>query len=309
MDRTHQGPRLTVRIDRDSITRLLREARDAGATDVHLKVPGRPYLRVGRDLISTSHPKLLPDDTHRAAGVLMSLAGVEIPLARSREAEFAFGIGGVGRFRVHIFRQRGSIGILIHRMAGEVPHLEELGAPPEWLKLVGRPGLLLCSGSRRRDLLAAMVHGYNHGQRGHVILIEEMMEYLHRDNTASISQREVGIDTDDYETGLHSAVRLDPDLVVLGDLPDIGVAELTVRAAESGLAVIAGVPAPDPARAVPWFCSLFGHHRESELSSRLAEVLVGAVALSDQGPTVLELDDAVRGAIRLGSPLPRPMAC
>ena len=298
-----------MRIDRDSIIRLLREARDAGATDVHLKVPGRPCLRVGRDLVPTSHPKLLPDDTHRAAGVLMSLAGVEIPLARSREAEFAFGIGGVGRFRVHIFRQRGSIGILVHRMAGTVPHLDDLGAPSTWLDLIGAPGLVLCSGALRRDLLAAMVHGYNHSRRGHVVVIEEMMEYLHSDQTASISQREVGIDTDDWVSGLRSAVRQDPDVVVLGDLPDMGVAELALRASESGQTILAGVPAPDPSRAVPWFCSLFGRHREGELSSRLAEVLLGAVALTRRGPLVLELDEAVRGAIRLGSPLPRPVAC
>ncbi len=298
-----------MRIDRESIIRLLREARDAGATDVHLKVPGRPALRVGGDLVPTSHAKLLPDDTHRAAGVLMGLAGVEIPLARSREAEFAFGIGGIGRFRVHLFKQRGSIGILIHRMAVEVPRLEELHAPPEWAGLAGLPGLTLCSGPRRRELLAALVNSYNHGRRGHVILLEEMMEYLHTDHSASISQREVGIDTDDWASGLRSALRQDPDLVVLGDVVDLTVAELALRAAEGGTSVLVGIPTPDPSRAVPWFATLFGTHRESEVAQRVAEVLVGAVALTRHGAMVLELDEAVRGAIRMGSPLPRPVAC
>jgi twitching motility protein PilT len=298
-----------MRIDRESITRLLREARDAGATDVHLKVPGRPSLRVGGELVPTSHPKLLPDDTHRAAGVLMGLAGVEIPLARSREAEFAFGIGGVGRFRVHLFRQRGSIGILIHRMAVEVPRLAEIQAPPGWSSLSGVSGLTLCSGSRRRELLAAMVNSYNCSRRGHVILLEEMQEYLHTDNSASISQREVGIDTDDWASGLRSALRQDPDMVVLGDMIDVEVAELALRAAEGGTAVMVGIPTADPARAVPWFATLFGHQRETEIARRVAEVLVGAVGLTRSGPMVLELDDAVRGAIRMGSPLPRPVAC
>ncbi len=298
-----------MRIDRESIVRLLREARDAGATDVHLKVPGRPSLRVGGELVPTSHPKLLPDDTHRAAGVLMGLAGVEIPLARSREVEFAFGIGGVGRFRVHIFKQRGSIGILIHRMAVEVPRLEAIEAPMEWASLPGVAGLTLCAGARRRELIAALVNSYNHGRRGHVILIEEMMEYLHTDHSASISQREIGIDTDDWASGLRSALRQDPDVVVLGDLPDLQVAELVLRAAEGGKSVIVGVPTPDPARAVPWFTTLFGRHRETEVAQRVADVLVGTVALTSRGAMILELDEAVRGAIRMGSPLPRPIAC
>jgi twitching motility protein PilT len=298
-----------MRIDRDSIIRLLREAQDAGATDIHMKVPGRPCLRVDGSLVCTSHGKLLPDDTHRAAGVLMGLAGVEIPLARSREAEFAFGIGGVGRFRVHLFKQRGSIGILIHRMAVEVPSLEGLQVPSEWGRMVGVPGLVLCAGAGRRELLAAMVDSYNQRSRGHVILLEEKMEYLHSDHAASISQREIGIDTDDWGSGLQSALRQDPDLVVLGDIANVTVAELALRAAESGIAMMVGIPSSDPARAVPWLSTLFGRRRESEIAKRVADVLVAAFALNHQGATELALDADCREAIRMQSPLPTPIAC
>ncbi len=293
-----------MRIDRDSILALLEEAQRKGATDVHLKVPRPPCLRIDGELVPTEHPKLLPDETHRAAGVLLGLAGVESPLTRDCESEFAFGIQGLGRFRVHLFRQRGSVGILIHRMAVEVPNLGDLGAPLAWTELAGAPGLVLCTGSRRRELLAALVHGYNQARQGHVILIAEMMEYLHKDQSASISQREVGIDTEGWASGIQSALRQDPDLVVLGDVADREVAELVLRAAENGVSVMVGTPNPDPSRAVPWFISLFGSQREGEVSRRVAEVLVGAVALGHRGPMELGLNDAVRQAIGVGSPLP-----
>ncbi len=296
-----------MRIDRESLIRLLREACEADATDVHLKVPGRPALRVDGELVPTSHPKLLPDDTHRAAGVLLGLAGVDAPLGKGGETEFAFGVAGVGRFRVHIYKQRGSIGILIHRMAVQVPQLAELRAPEEWGTLVGQPGLILCSGSRRRDLLASLVHAYNQDRRGHVILLEAMMEYLHADRSAAISQREVGIDTDDWASGLRSALRQDPDVVVVGDIADRAVAELVLRAAEAGTSVLAGVPTAEPTRSARWFMHLFGGQREAEISQRVSEVLLGSLCLSRSGATGMAPRDIVGGAPQEGSTRPSPL--
>lgn len=298
-----------MRVDRDFIKNLLRQACNAGATDVHLKVPGRPCFRIGEELVPTAFDRLLPQDTFRAAHSLMELAQVDMPLARVHETEFALGLTGIGRFRVHLFRQRGSFGVVVHRIQVEVPTLEHLDVPPSVADFARHEGMVLVTGGRRKDLLAGLTDARNNQGPGHLIVIEDRLEYLHKDNRASISQREVGIDTESFLSGLRSATYLDADWIALGEIPDQGVAEAALRAAEEGTClVVVSVPSAGPARAVDWFVTRFGADRESEIRHRVADVLVGAVSLGAGGVMTLEIDKAIRQSVRQGAPLPTRLA-
>ena len=293
-----------MRYDRESLKKLLREATDLQATDVHLKVPGRPSIRVGRELVPTTHDRLYPQDIYRAAHSLMELAQTDLHLAAVKEAEFGLGLEGVGRFRVQLYRQRGSFAIVIHRIEVEVPTAASLGVPDGYAEPQGDIGLFLVSGTRRRELLAAVVDARNRAEGGHLVVIEDQIQYLHTDAKAAISQREVGIDTASFEEALRTAGRQDPDWVVLGDVPDRETAETVLRAAEEGHSlVVASVPSFSADRAVEWFIGRFGADRESEVRYRVAEVLAGSVCLGD-APTRMYVDAGVRQCIRLGSPLP-----
>ena len=229
--------------DHQRILSLLGDSLKADATDILMKVPGRPMFRSAGRLIPTPYPELTPSDTLRAAQELLGLGMKEAPLARIRELEFSFGVPRMGRFRVHLYRQRGSIAIAVHRMALSPPSLQDMGAPEMVSRLAwSRPGLVLVTGRRGRlALLAALTDAYNRGYPGHLVSIEDPMEYLHRDVRASISQRELSVDTDSYPSGLRAARREDPDAVVVHDLPDAESAELAMRLAESGCKVVASV--------------------------------------------------------------------
>jgi len=293
-----------VRYDRESLKTLLKEATELQATDVHLKVPGRPSFRVGRDLVPTTHDRLYPQDIYRAAHSLMELAQTDLHLAAVKEAEFGLGLEGVGRFRVQLYRQRGSFAIVIHRIEVEVPTTDTLGVPAPYADPQSSFGLFLISGTRRRELLAAVVDARNRADGGHLVVIEDQLQYLHTDARSAISQREVGIDTASFEEALRTASRQDPDWIVLGDVPDRETAETVLRAAEEGNSlVVACLPSFTADRAVEWFIGRFGADREAEVRQRLAEVLAGSVCLGD-APSRLYVDGGVRQCIRLGSPLP-----
>ena len=293
-----------MRYDRDAMLRLLRQARDGGATDLHLKVPARPSIRVDGELCAVAQDKLSPADTRSAVQALMSLAGVEFPLARCQEHEFAFGVRNVGRFRVSVFRQRGSFGVVVHRMAIDVPSLSRLGVPAEYAEIPYRPGLTLLSGPRRHALLAGLVDAANGRESGHVVVLEDCLEYLHSDRRAAISQREIGIDTATWTSGIHNARRQDPDLLVVGDVPERAVAAAILSAVEGGCRVVASVAAPGPEEAVGWFIRLFGHERESEIAGRVAASLEGSLTLDADGPCRLRVSHQVLECIRVGAPMP-----
>ncbi len=292
-----------MRYDRDAMLRLLKQARDCDATDVHLKVPARPSMRVEGELVAVAGQKLAPCDTKAAVQALMALAGVEFPLVRCQEHEFAFGLRGVGRFRVSLFRQRGSLGVVVHRMATEVPTLVGLGVPAEYGEIPKRPGLTLLCGTRRRELLNGIVDILNTTEGSHVVVLEDSLEYLHADRRAAISQREVGIDTASWCVGIRTAMRHDPDLIAVGDVPEPEVAACVLQAVESGHRVIACVPTRNPEDAIGWLVRLFGNERETEASARIADALEISMSLDD-GFSCVEMTEQVRECVRVGAPMP-----
>lgn len=289
--------------NRAGVMELLDELVRGEGTDVHLKVPGRPLFRVNGQLVPTHHQRLLPADTMAVAQAVLEMSNEEIPLATVRDHRCAFGIEGVGRFRAQISRQRGSLAIVIHRVTLEPPQLQELGYFAELTSVIEQGhGLVLVAGGRRRHaVIAALIRHYNHAVYGHMVSVEDTMEYLHRDVRAGITQREVGTDCMSVQEGLASAMRQDPDAIAVSDLPEPMDAEMVLRAAEEGLLVICGVPMPDRGDAVRAFTRRFAAAREEEVTSRLGGVLSGTVVVPREGEARFSaLDDGARGELCAG---------
>lgn len=283
-----------MRFDRDAMAKLLRQARDARATSVHLKVPGRVSLKVSGSLVPIANERLMPVDTRKALQSLMSMGNTEFPLATLTDHEFALGIHGVGRFRVCAYKQRGSLGVIIHRLAIDVAGLTSLGLSPSWGEL--EQGLTLIGGIRRSELCAAVVDHQNEMKGGHVVLLEDAVHVLHADRKASISQREVGIDTESWESGLRSAMRQAADVIVLSEVASPEVASMALSAAERGVSVVACVPGKSPKACVDGFVRMFGEARAAEARQRVLEVLSSSMTLDAKGPSRLDgeiMDQAV----------------
>lgn len=264
-----------MQYEQDTIARILRECVDGDATDVHFKVPGRPRMRIHGALVDTQFPPLTPRDTLRVAQALLGFAHTELPLATIQEHELSFGVKGMGRFRAHMYRQRGTLSIVVHRMVLRPPTLASLGCEPSLGAAVwDRPGLCIVLGeSMRMATLAALIDHYNTHSKGFLVSLEHPLEFLHADKKALVAQREVGQDTDTFEDGLTWALTSDVDALVSADLPGAASAELALRAAEAGQRVVVGLVGCPPQEAIAWFTRLFEKDRRAEVHARLRKVL------------------------------------
>ena len=263
---------------RESVLAVLQDAARLDATDLHFKVPCTPKMRVGGVLRQHGDFVLTGSDTLDIAMSLASLAGIEVVLRD--EVEFAFGVPHVGRFRANVYRQRGSHAIILHRVRVQAPSLAELNAPEGAEDALGRAGLTLVGGPQRTEFVHALVRSYNSRFNGHLVLIETPIAFLHRDERAVLSHREVGQDTPDFPTAIHRAARAAADQIVVADVPDVATAEALLEAAESGLAVLAAVRAVDPKDTEAWFLRHYSGDRRSEAATRLARVLHATLGLA-----------------------------
>jgi twitching motility protein PilT len=266
---------------------LLGKALAAQACDVHLKVGQPPGARVRGDMVYFRVEKIKPEDTEAAARLI--IGGISTGNATqdprragkiegSGERVLAYEAGSVGRFRVTIYRQRGSLALVLRSVPRKVPTLDELGLPPAVTALAeqGR-GLVIVTGAigqGRTTTLAAMVGHVNGAAARHLITLEDPIELLHEDGRASVSQREVGTDVTSLAVGLRAALRQDPDLVAVSSIDAEETLSAALDVAEAGRLVIAGLTAIDARRAVG---RLLGRAAPGD-RERVAEALQGVVA-------------------------------
>lgn len=272
-------------MSRDSMLRLLKECTEQGATEVHFKVPNRPLLRMGNGALVPSNNlgALGPDDVKAAIAALGSLASIELALARTTDDEFSFGVNGLGRFRVFVYKQRGTPGVVVRRVGTSVPSLEAVGLSASVEEHVGRPGILLVAGQERTRVLHALVQGYNARERGNVVIVESPLTCLHRDAMAAISHREVGTDVPDFPTAIGQALRIGTDLLALGEIADAATAEAALTAAEKRTPVLAAVAAPTAGDAPWWIARLFTGQQREDVERRLDRLLLGTVVANAPG--------------------------
>jgi twitching motility protein PilT len=231
------------------LEQIIKAAVERGASDLHIKAGDVFRARINGKLVPLTKQRLTPDQTRSIALKLISSDEDRARIDRLRDFDCSWGMPGVGRFRVNVLRQRSSFMIVMRVIPFTVPTIETLRLP-DVLKQVAESerGLVLVSGvsgSGKSSTIAAMVHHINRTLHKHVVTIENPIEFLHRDLSCSITQREVGVDTDSLAVGLRAALRQDPDVVVLGEMSDAATIDTALKAAETGRLVIGTLSTPD----------------------------------------------------------------
>jgi twitching motility protein PilT len=261
---------------------LLKIAVDRGASDVHLKAGSVPMMRVRGSLAPVAHERRLDQNDMLAIAAAVLPTAVRERFKETHEVNLAYSIPGVGRFRCNGFQQRGTIGMTFRVLPTGVPTLDELHLPPVLKTLAQQDrGLVLVAGgagSGKSTTLAALIDEINSTRTAHVMTVEDPIEYLHRDKTSIVSQREVGVDTSSYAHALRSAMRQDSDVIVVGEMRDADTVETVMRAAESDRLVFSTLHARDASDAVVRLVSMFPHEQQRHVRAQLAAVLRSVVA-------------------------------
>jgi len=294
-----------------TIEQILKFAKEAGASDVHITVGISPKMRVNGKLMVTPFPMLLPPDTARIADSMMNEKQKKC-FEENGEWDFSFSIPSMGRYRVNAFRQRGSIAMVLRLVGTVVPTPESLGLPPTVIDLYKRKrGLVLVTGptgSGKSTTLASIVGKINKELDSHIITLEDPIEYLHRHTRSIVNQREIGIDSDSYSLALRSALREDPDVILVGEMRDLETISTAITAAETGHLVLSTLHTIGAAATIDRIIDVFPPHQQDQIRTQLANVLVSVVSqqliptLDGRGRIaafeVMHVNSAIRNLIR-----------
>jgi len=263
---------------------LLTEMIEKGASDLHITVGEPPKLRIDGDLQDASVDHVLtPKDTLQIAYSILT-ENQKTRFETESELDFSFGVQNLSRFRGNVFKQRGCVAMAIRQIPYEIHSIEELGLPPVVKKLAERPrGLVLVTGptgSGKSTTLAAMLDKVNRERRGHIITIEDPIEFIHRHKNCTINQREVGADTESFAQALKYALRQDPDVILIGEMRDLETIGAALTIAETGHLVLATLHTNSAAESVNRIIDAFPAHQQSQVRAQLAFVLEGVVTQS-----------------------------
>jgi twitching motility protein PilT len=261
---------------------LLSKAIDGKASDVHLKVGQPPGARIHGEMVYFRADKLVPEDTLAVARLVIKSPEMAQNLDALKEHDTSYVLPGTGRFRVNVYRQRGSVAVVMRFIPTTIPTMAGLGLPlPVTMDLAERQnGLVLvvgAAGNGKSTSIAAMIGHLNTTRPLHIVTIEDPIEFLHRDNVSSISQREVGADTASFGAALRSALRQDPDVIFLGEIRDEETMEISLKAAETGHLVLSTLHTSDTVRTVSRMLALM-RGEPGENRFRIASCLQGIIA-------------------------------
>jgi twitching motility protein PilT len=292
---------------------LLQATVQSGASDLHLTVGRPPTARRDGTLVSFENVDLLEnDDIVRIVGTLVH-GPKRDELEERHQVDFSFGVPGLGRFRANAYSQRNSMALALRVVPARVRTLEELGAPAACTTLLNRPyGLVLAvgpTGSGKSTTLAAMIDRINETKPVHILTIEDPVEYLHHHKVAMVNQREVGQDCNSFEEGLRSALREDPDVILLGEMRDLESIQIALSLAETGHLVFGTLHTNDASQALDRMVDVFPAEKRDQIQTMLAGALQGVIsqrllALPTGGRVaayeVLIANEAVRNLMREG---------
>ncbi|KMT21326.1 type IV pilus twitching motility protein PilT [Clostridium cylindrosporum] len=260
---------------------LLKECGERGASDLHITVGVPPMLRVNGNLTPIGDEKLMPEDTKRYVQAILGDEGYKA-YEEIGEMDTSYAEKGIGRFRVNVFKQRGSDAMALRAVPLQVPTLESLDMPPILGELIKKTrGLVLVTGptgSGKSTTLAAMINEINTTRNCHVITLEDPIEYLHKHKKSIINQREVGYDTKSYKNALRSALREDPDVILIGEMRDLDTISIAITAAETGHLVLATLHTIGASKTVNRIVDVFPPHQQQQIKVQLAAVLEGVIS-------------------------------
>ncbi len=262
---------------------LLRTATHSGASDLHIKAGSPPFMRVGGELRPIPDvPRLSQEDTLDMAFSMMSNRQKQ-RFKEFFEADIAYGVSGLGRFRANVFQQRGTIGMVLRIIPDTVRSLNELSMPPVIERVAAEQrGLILVTGttgSGKSTTLAAIIDHINATRGGHIVTIEDPIEFLHRDRRSFISQREVDVDTRSFAEALRGALRQDPDVILVGEMRDNETIATALTAAETGHLVLSTLHTLDATETVTRIVSSFPPHHQKSVRIQLAGILRAVISM------------------------------
>jgi len=264
------------------IERIIKAAVERGASDLHIKAGDLFRARIDGKLVPLTKQRLTPEQTRAIALKLMTTDEDRGRLDTLKDYDCSWGMPGVGRFRVNILRQRSSFMIVMRVIPFAIPTLEQLGLPEALGRLTEhKSGLILVTGvtgSGKTSTIAAMLHHMNQAQQRHIVTIENPIEYLHRDLACSMTQREVGVDTESVAVGLRAALRQDPDVIVVGDVRDQDTIDTAMKAAETGHLVLSAIPTPDVMTTIGQVLGMLPHEEREIGRVRFSEALLAIVS-------------------------------
>jgi len=261
---------------------LFKAAVERGASDIHIKAGDFMRARVHGVLQPLTQQRLTPEQVR---GIALQL----IPHEEDRQAfdrildyDCSWGIPGVGRFRVNIMKQRGSPMIVMRAIPFEIPSVEDLGLPPIINKIASyERGLILVTGvtgSGKSSTMAAMINWINRNKHVHVVTLENPIEFLHRDNQSSITQRDIGTDTASFDAGLRAVLRQDPDVILIGEMRDKTTIETALKAAETGHLVISTLHTKNAVQTISRIIAVFEPTEQEMIRVRLSESLMAVIS-------------------------------
>ena len=265
------------------IDELLRVATGHGASDLHLKVGVFPVMRIGGELHPVGDaPRLKAEDTLDMAFAMMSNRQKQ-RFKEVSEVDIAYGVSGLGRFRANIFQQRGTVSIVLRVIPDQTRSTASLGLPPVIDQIAQeRRGLILvtgATGSGKSTTLAAMIDYINTTRSGHIVTIEDPIEFLHRDKQAFVTQREVDVDTRSFAEALRGALRQDPDVILVGEMRDHETIETALTAAETGHLVLSTLHTLDATETITRIVSSFPSHQQKSVRIQLAGILKAVISM------------------------------
>lgn len=251
-------------------------------SDLHLKVGRSPTVRINGELATLPMQPLKPEDLKLLAEQIMTPRQVK-EFSEKKEADFAIGVPGVGRFRTNIYQQRGTLAFAFRAIPYEVKTVQELALPAVLEEICLRPrGLVLVTGvtgSGKSTSLAGMIHHVNLHRRVNVITIEDPIEFLHRDVKSNISQREVGSDTLSFGSALRHVLRQDPDVILIGEIRDMETLDTALKAADTGHLVFSTLHTTDATQTINRVISFYPPHQHQEIRALLSTALQAVVCL------------------------------
>src|SRR5262245_15471603 len=266
----------------EDLNLLLAAGVQHGASDIHFKAGFPPTYRVNGVLAPLKYDRLTPADTLAICRLMIPEDEADRPIHHIQEFDTSYSLPGVSRFRVNIYRQRGSLALVLRIIAPKVPTLEELGVPQVVKSIADEDrGLVLvtgATGSGKTSTLAAMINHINNTRRVHILTIEDPIEFLHPNIKASVSQREIGLDTKSFNLALRAALRQDPDVILVGEMRDAESIDIALKASETGHMVFSTVHTTDAAKTIGRLLSVFPAEEQISVRHRLADNLKATIS-------------------------------
>jgi twitching motility protein PilT len=261
---------------------LLKVAVENSASDLHLKVGSYPMMRVRGDLIPASEEKRLDhEDVVAMSAAIMSTAQRQ-RFKDAQEVDLAYSVAGLGRFRVNVFQQRGTVGLVLRVIPMQIRTIDELSLPQVLKKIaLEERGLVLVTGttgSGKSTSLAALIDYMNQQRCAHIMTVEDPIEFLHRDQRSIVNQREVSVDTRSFAQALRSALRQDPDVILVGEMRDFETIETGLLAAETGHLVLSTLHTLDATETINRIIAVFPPHQQKQVRLQLASVLKAVIS-------------------------------